>query len=129
VTASYGTMHLAYSSHRATAIKQKLDDDKPVVHSANALRTLLFSAITSYGSVEVALLHVMKAHGFHTSLLRRVLSVHSLLIYEIDLGSNRHFRGSLARQVFKVLYSVLCPFGRHRMWISPHSSDFNLISR
>ena len=74
VVASQGTMHLTYSSNRAMAIKQKLNDDKPVVHSADALRTLLSSAITSYGSVEVALLHVMKTHDFNTSLLRRVLT-------------------------------------------------------
>jgi hypothetical protein len=56
------------------AIKQKRDDDKPVVHSANALRTLLSSVITRYDSVEVALLHIMKTHDFNISLLKRVLT-------------------------------------------------------
>ena len=80
VAASHRTMHRAYSSHRAMAIKQKLDDEKPVVHSADALRTLLSSAITSYGSVEVALLHVMKTHDFNTSLLQRVLTRPFILV-------------------------------------------------
>ena len=56
------------------AIKRKHDDDKLVVHSANALRTLLSSAITRCDSVEVALLHIMKTHDFNISLLKQVLT-------------------------------------------------------
>jgi hypothetical protein len=75
VAASQGAIHLAYSSPRAMTVKRKGDDGKLVVHSAGALRTLS-SAITSYGSAEVALLHT---HGFHTSLLRRVLTGLSII--------------------------------------------------
>jgi hypothetical protein len=66
-------------SPREMAIKQKREGDKLVVHSANALRTLLFSAMTRYDSVEVALLHVMQTHDFNISLLKRVMTGLSIL--------------------------------------------------
>ncbi|KAF8493301.1 hypothetical protein F5888DRAFT_1618085 [Russula emetica] len=46
------------------ATNRKRDDDKPVVHSTDDLRTLLSSAITSHDSAEIALLHIMKTHNF-----------------------------------------------------------------
>ena len=79
--AAYSTSHRVldlehgrFPPSRAMATNQKRDGDKIVVHSANALRTLLFSAVARYDSVEVALLHIMKTHDFNISLLKRVLT-------------------------------------------------------
>jgi hypothetical protein len=43
------------------ATKRMRNDGKPVVHFADALRTLLSSAITIYESAEVTLLHIMQS--------------------------------------------------------------------
>jgi hypothetical protein len=51
------------------ATKRKREDDKPVVQSADALRKLLSSAITSHESAEIALLHTMEEHDFNLSML------------------------------------------------------------
>lgn len=61
------------------ATKQMHDDNKPVVHSVNALRILLSSATTSYESAEVALLHIMRAYDFDPGLLQKVLTGLSIL--------------------------------------------------
>ena len=80
VVVSHGVFRHVHSSPRAMDTRQKHDDNKPVVHSAHTLRTLLSSAIRSYGSAEVALLHIMKMYGFSDSLLDRVLTSMSILI-------------------------------------------------
>jgi hypothetical protein len=50
------------------ATKRKSDDDEPVVHSADTLRTLLSSTITSYDTAKVALLHIRnETMRFHES--------------------------------------------------------------
>ncbi|KAF8490024.1 hypothetical protein F5888DRAFT_1869455 [Russula emetica] len=51
------------------ATNRKRDDDKPVVHSTDDLRTLLSSAITSHDSAEIALLHIMKHIISHSQLV------------------------------------------------------------
>jgi hypothetical protein len=61
------------------ATKQKCNDNKPLVHSDDALRTLLSSAITSYGSAEVALLHIMKTYDFNGNMLEQILTGLSVL--------------------------------------------------
>ena len=76
---SHGAFQLARSSPRAINTKQKRDEDKPVVHFTHSLRTLLSSAITTYGSAEVALLQIMKTHDFSPSLLQWVLTGLSIL--------------------------------------------------
>jgi hypothetical protein len=50
------------ASPRVKATKRKPDDDKPFVNSPDGLRVLLYCAITSHGSAEVALLHIMKQY-------------------------------------------------------------------
>jgi hypothetical protein len=64
--------HCLFPSPRAMATKQEHDGDKPVAQSPYALRTLLSSAITTYDSAEVALIHIMKTHDFDTSLLQEI---------------------------------------------------------
>jgi hypothetical protein len=54
--------------------KQKHAEDKPVIYSAYALKTLMSSAITTYGSAEVALLHIMRTYDFSVSLLQGLLN-------------------------------------------------------
>ena len=61
------------------ATKQKCDNHKVVVRSADALRELLSSAITRYESAEVAILHIMKMHDFTPGLLQDILSGLSIL--------------------------------------------------
>jgi hypothetical protein len=56
------------------ATKRKRDDEKIAVHSPDALRTLLSSAITSHDSAEVALPHIMKTRSFDISMWQRILS-------------------------------------------------------
>lgn len=72
VAVSHGAF-LRTSSPRAMDTKQKHAEDKPVIHSAYALKTLMSSAITTYGSAEVALLHIMRTHDFSFSLLQGLL--------------------------------------------------------
>lgn len=68
------------------ATKQKMhDNNKPVVHSVNALRILLSSATTSYESAEVALLHIMRAYDFDPGLLQQVLTGLSILFWFLEL--------------------------------------------
>jgi hypothetical protein len=62
-----------------TRPKRKRDDDKIAVRSADVLRTVLSSAITSHASAEVALLHIMKTHRFNISTLRQILTGTSIL--------------------------------------------------
>jgi hypothetical protein len=74
VAASHGAFQLAHSSPRAMDTKQKHAEDKPVIYSAYALKTLMSSAITTYGSAEVALLHIMRTYDFSVSLLQGLLN-------------------------------------------------------
>jgi hypothetical protein len=63
-------LHCHFPSPRlgAMATKRKRDDDEPVVHSADALRTPLSSTITSYDTAKVALLHIRsEIMRFHES--------------------------------------------------------------
>lgn len=79
------------------ATKRKRDDDKPFVNSPDGLRVLLYRAITSHGSAEVALLHIMKQYFIYVSVLQQVLEGPSsilLFLFGNDLGSNRLFRRS-----------------------------------
>jgi hypothetical protein len=76
---SYGVSHCHSHSPQAMATKQKCEDNKPMVHSPDTLRTLLFSAITNYKSPEVALLHIMKKYNFYMSVLQQILAGSSIL--------------------------------------------------
>ncbi|KAF8808065.1 hypothetical protein BYT27DRAFT_7097515 [Phlegmacium glaucopus] len=55
-------------------LKQKLENDKPDIQSADDLRRLLSSSIKRYDSAEVGLLHIMQGHDFRPSLLCQILS-------------------------------------------------------
>ncbi|KAF8218698.1 hypothetical protein L208DRAFT_1449157 [Tricholoma matsutake] len=59
---------------RPMAPKQKLENNKPDIQSADDLRRLLSSTVKSYDSTEVALLHIMQEHDFSLSLLHQILS-------------------------------------------------------
>ena len=55
------------------ATKRKREDNLEV-NSPDGLRKLLWSAITSDASAEVALLHIMEEHDFSPSLLQQILT-------------------------------------------------------
>lgn len=85
---SHGVSHYhspKFPSPRAMATKRKCDDDKSVVHSPDALRTLLSSAIAKYGSAEVALLHIMNTHDFYISILQQILTGPPILFWFSEL--------------------------------------------
>ena len=54
--------------------KQKRDNDKPAVQSAEELKMLLSANITTYESAEIAILHLMKSHDFTLGLLQQILT-------------------------------------------------------
>jgi hypothetical protein len=55
------------------ATNRKRNDDKPVINPVDSLRTVLFSAITSHPTAEIALLHMMKTHDFDMYALQQIL--------------------------------------------------------
>ena len=73
-------------------------EDNPEVNSPDALRKLLYSAITRHASAEVALLHIMKEHSnFSPSLLQQILPTGLFILYLIV---NLFLRKHLRRQLF-----------------------------
>jgi hypothetical protein len=80
--------YLFFPSPRTMATKRKRNDDKLVINSADTLKIVLLSAITSHASTELGLLHIMKTYDFDTSTLQLILkgppTVHSLLFFGAD---------------------------------------------
>jgi len=56
------------------ATKRKRSDEKKGLHSNDALRKQVSSAITDHNSAEIALLHIMDEYDFHPSHLQEILA-------------------------------------------------------
>ncbi len=61
------------------ATKREHDDNKPVIHSPDALRAWLSSTITSYEAADVALRHIIETHDFKPGLLQQIFTGLSIL--------------------------------------------------
>jgi hypothetical protein len=84
------------------AAKRKRGEGNQVIKTPEALRELLSTAITTFDSAEIALLHLMGEYDFSLSHLQQILSGTAILFSpsDADLPVMSPFRGWFDCELF-----------------------------